>query len=53
MTRHGATAVAEAEHALELCSVLLDVDVLERDVPLFHNPHGPASVYGQASLPKM
>jgi hypothetical protein len=31
--RDGATAVAEAEHALELRGVLLHVDVLERDVP--------------------
>ena len=31
--RHGAAPVAEPEHALELRRVLLDVDVLERNVP--------------------
>src|SRR5215471_4783517 len=31
--RHGAPAAAVGEHALKLGGVLLDVDVLERDVP--------------------
>jgi hypothetical protein len=31
--RHGAAPVAETQHALELGRVLLDVDVLERNVP--------------------
>jgi hypothetical protein len=31
--RHGAAALAEGEHALELRRVFLDVDVLERDMP--------------------
>jgi hypothetical protein len=31
--RHGATALAVAQHALEFGRVFLDVDVLERDMP--------------------
>jgi hypothetical protein len=31
--RNGATAVAEAEHPLELGGIFLDVDVFDRDMP--------------------
>jgi hypothetical protein len=31
----GASAAGVAEHPLQLCGILLDVDVFERDVPPF------------------